>query len=107
KAIGGLRNKTFAVVVNDNRHIFARKPHPGFKLDPVGRHVGGKQRMAGGKGGLVPHIEQRDFFAQQQRAADLRGGDGWSNHGMRSARGVRLAWPVTAAAEYSWSLQVS
>jgi hypothetical protein len=37
--------------------------------------------MAGGKGGLMPHIEQRDFIAQQQRAADLWGRDGWWGHG--------------------------
>ena len=29
--------------------------------------------MAGGEGGLVPDIEQRDFLAQQQRGADLEG----------------------------------
>jgi len=37
--------------------------------------------MAGGKGGLVPQIEQGDFIAQQQHAADLRGRDGWWGHG--------------------------
>jgi hypothetical protein len=31
--------------------------------------------MAGGEGGLVAQIEQSDFIAQQQRAADLRGSD--------------------------------
>jgi len=33
-----------------------------------------KQRMTGGKGCLVPDVEQRDFLAQQQRGADVRGG---------------------------------
>jgi hypothetical protein len=32
--------------------------------------------MAGGEGCLMPHIEQRDLLAQQQRRADLRGRDG-------------------------------
>ena len=38
--------------------------------------------MAGGEDGLVPEIEQRDFIAQQQGGADLRGGDGWYGHGL-------------------------
>ena len=42
----------------------------------VGGHVGGKQRMAGGKHGLVSDIEQGDFIAQQQGGADLGRGDG-------------------------------
>ena len=29
--------------------------------------------MAGGEGGLVPHIEQRDFLAQQQRERTCEG----------------------------------
>ena len=67
----GLRNKAFASVVDDNRHIFARQSRLGFERNPVGRHVGGKQRMAGGIGGLMPHIEKSDFLAQQQRAGGL------------------------------------
>jgi hypothetical protein len=86
QTIRGLRNKAFARVVNDNRHIVAGQSYPGFELDPVGRHIGGKQRMARGIGGLVPHIEQRDFIAQQQRAADLRGSDGGCGHGWRPRR---------------------
>ncbi|MEZ0084824.1 hypothetical protein ABIF72_007322 [Bradyrhizobium japonicum] len=31
--------------------------------------------MAGGEAGLVPEIEQRDLLAEQQRAADIGGGD--------------------------------
>ena len=30
--------------------------------------------------GLMRQIEQRDFIAQQQGGADLRGGDGWYCH---------------------------
>ena len=82
KAIHGLRNKTFARVVDNDRHILARQSRRGFERDPLSRHVGGEQRMAGGKGGFVPQIEQRDFIAQQQRAADLRGRDGGSGHEM-------------------------
>src|ERR1700738_1444971 len=40
--------------------------------------------MAGGIAGLVAQIEQGDFIAQQQRAADLRGRDGWCGHGRLS-----------------------
>ena len=72
EAIRSLRNKAFAGVVNDDRHILARQPRFGFERDPAGRHVGGKQRMAGREGGLVPEIEQREFIAQQKRGADLR-----------------------------------
>ena len=37
----------------------------------------------GGKVGLVPEIEQRDFVAQQQGGADFRRGDGGWGHGRR------------------------
>ena len=82
KAIRGLRNKAFAGIVDDDGHLLARQSRFGFERDPLRRHVGGKQRMAGGKGGLVPEIEQRDFFAQQQRTADLRGRDEGRGHGL-------------------------
>ena len=77
------RDQPFAGVIDHDRHVLARQPRLGLERDPVGRHVGGKQRMAGGKGGLVPHIEQRDFVARQQREADLRGSDGGYGHGGR------------------------
>ena len=76
EAIRRLRHEAFAGIIDDDRHVLARQPRLGFERDPLGRHVGGKQRMAGGEGGLVPEIEQRDFLAQQQGGADLRGGDG-------------------------------
>ena len=44
--------------------------------------------MAGGEGGLVPQIEQRDFLAQQQRAADLRGRDGGWGHDVAGLGGT-------------------
>jgi hypothetical protein len=40
--------------------------------------------MAGGIAGLVPQIERCNFIARQQRAADLRGSDGWCGHGRLS-----------------------
>jgi len=81
QTIGRRRHKTFAGVVDDDRHVLARQPDLGLEHDPASRHVGGEQRMAGGKGGLVPHIQQCDFIAQQQHAADLRGRDGGDGHG--------------------------
>ncbi len=68
------RHEAFAGIIEHDRHVLARQPRFGFQPDPVGRHVGGKQRMAGGEGGLVPDIEQRDFVAQQQRGADFARG---------------------------------
>jgi len=41
-----LGHKPLAGVVNNDQHILARQPRPGFQRDPVGRHVGGEQRMA-------------------------------------------------------------
>jgi hypothetical protein len=40
--------------------------------------------MSGSKGRLVSEIEQRDFLAQQQRAADIGGGNGRDRHGAAS-----------------------
>jgi len=37
--------------------------------------------MTRGIGSLAPQIEQRDFFAQQQHAADMFGRDGGYGHG--------------------------
>ena len=65
KGLRRLGDEPFAGIVNDNQDILARQPRPGFERNPAGSHVGGKQRMAGGKGGLVPHVQQRDFLAQQ------------------------------------------
>ena len=65
ETIRSLRNEAFAGVVENDRRVLARQPRFGFERDPLGRHVGGKQRMAGGKGSLVPEIEQRDFLAQR------------------------------------------
>src|SRR6266550_4090996 len=79
--IGRHRNQAFAGVVKHNRYILARQSRLGFERYPVRRHVGGKQRVASGIGGLVPHIEQSDLIAQQQRTADLRKRDGWRGHG--------------------------
>ena len=75
------RHKAFAGIVDDDRHVLARQPRLGLERDPVGRHVGGKQRMARGEGGFVPQVEQRDFLSQQQRGADLQGSDGGYGHG--------------------------
>ena len=75
-----LRHQALAGIVQHDRDILARQPNCGLQLDPAGRHVGGEQRMAGGERGLVPEIEQRDFLAQQQRAADMRGRDGGDGH---------------------------
>ena len=82
EAIRRLGNEAFAGIIDDNRHVLAGQSRFGFERDPLARHVGGKQRMAGGEGGLVPEIEQRDFLAHQERRADLRGGDGGCGHGM-------------------------
>ena len=68
-------DKTFSRVIDDDRHILAGKPRLGFERNPVSRHVSRKQRMARSKVGLVPHIEQRDFIAQQQRGSDFGRGD--------------------------------
>ena len=67
-------DEAFAIVINDDRHILARQPRFGFERNPVGGHVGGKQRMAGGEAGLMPDIEQRDLVAQQQGGADFARG---------------------------------
>ena len=80
QAIRRLRHEAFAGIIENDRHILARQPRFGFQRDPVGRHVGGKQRMAGGERGLVPDIEQRDFLAQQQRGADFGRSDGRQGH---------------------------
>ena len=69
-------HEVFAGIVEDNQRILARQPCLGFERDPVRRHVRGKQGMAGGEGSLMSEIKKRDFLAQQQRAADLRGSDG-------------------------------
>ena len=74
------RDQPFPGIVDHDRHILARQPRLRLEHDPVGRHVGGKQRMARRKSGLVPHIEQRDFIARQQREADLGGSDGGYGH---------------------------
>ena len=74
------RDEAFVGIIEHDRHILARQPRRGFDRDPVGGHVGGKQRMAGGKHGLVPHIEQGDFIAQQQGGADFRGSNGRYGH---------------------------
>ena len=74
KAIRHRSNEAFAIVINDDRHILARQPRFGFERNPVGGHVGGKQRMAGGEAGLMPDIEQRDLVAQQQGGADFARG---------------------------------
>jgi hypothetical protein len=37
--------------------------------------------MAGGEGGLVPDIEQRDFVPQQQDGTDFGRGGGRQGHG--------------------------
>src|SRR5688500_19687594 len=62
--------RSFAGIVDNDRYILARQSCRCLDRDPVGRHVGGKQRMAGGKGRLVPQVEQRDFLAQQQRRSE-------------------------------------
>ena len=80
QTIRRLRHEALAVIIEHDRHILARQPRFGLQRDPVSRHVGGKQRMAGGEGGLVPDIEQRDFFAQQQRGADFGRSDGRQGH---------------------------
>ena len=36
----------------------------GLQRDSARGHVGREQRMSGGKGGLMPQIEQRDFITQ-------------------------------------------
>jgi hypothetical protein len=92
QAIRSQGDEAFAGVADNDRHILAGQSRFGFERDPLSRHVGGKQRMAGGKGGLVPHIEQRDFIAQQQRAADLRGRDGRWGHGRLSLD--ENGWPA-------------
>src|ERR1700738_1675752 len=81
QAIRSHGDEALARVVDNDRHILAGQSRLRLERDPPGRHVGGKQGMAGGKGSLVPHIEQRDFLAQQQREANLRGGDGRHGHG--------------------------
>ena len=80
QTIRSLRHEAFTVIVEDDRYVLARQPRFGLQRDPVGRHVGGKQGMAGGKDSLVPDIEQCDFIAQQQRGADLPGCDGGYGH---------------------------
>jgi hypothetical protein len=80
EAVRGFGNKILAGIVDHDRHILARQPHLGFERNPLGRHVGGKQRMAGGKRRLVPEIKQRDFLAQKERGADLRWADSGRDH---------------------------
>src|SRR4029450_7646609 len=77
-------HKAFAIVVDDNRHILARQPHLRLQRDAAGGHVGGEQRMAGGKLRLMPEVEQRDFLAQKKRGADLSWGDSEAGHGWRA-----------------------
>jgi hypothetical protein len=80
ETIDRLRNEAFAGVVDHDRHVLAGQPGRGFERDPLSRHVGGKQRMARGKGGLAPQVEKRDFIAQQEFDADLRGRERLSGH---------------------------
>src|ERR1700722_2420261 len=80
KTIRSLANKTFAGIEDHDRHILAWQPALGLERDPVRRHIGGEQRMTGGIGRLMAQIEQGDFLAQQQHAADFRGGDGGNGH---------------------------
>jgi len=61
-------------------HVLARQPRLGFECDPVGGHVGGEQRMSGGKRRLMPDIEQGDFITPQQRDADVGGSDRGQGH---------------------------
>ena len=103
EAAGSLGHKAVAGIVNDDRHILARQPRLGLDGDAAGRHIGGEQRMTGGKGGLVAQVEQRDFLTQQQHVADLRRGNGGDVHGTwlggtggslaRSPRTLRPAAP--------------
>ena len=80
QAIRRYADEAFAVIVEHDQDVLARQPRFGFQRDPVGRHVGSEQRMAGGERGLVPDIEQRDFLAQQQRGADFGRSDGRQGH---------------------------
>src|ERR1700722_14182375 len=81
ETIRRLGHKAFTSVIEDDRYVLARKPDFRLERDPVRRHVGGEQRMTGGIGGLMAQIEQRDFLAQQQHAAEFRWADGWEGHG--------------------------
>ena len=87
KLFGRHGHEAFAGIIGYDRHILARQPCCGFERDPVGGHVGGKQRMTGSEHGLVPDIEQGDFIAQQQGGSDLAGGDGWQGHDWISCLG--------------------
>lgn len=86
KALCARRDQTLTVIIEHNRNVLARQSHLGLNRDPVRGHVGREQRMAGGEGGLVSEIEQRDLLAQQQRAADVGGGDGRKLHGVNLER---------------------
>ena len=91
QALGRAAGQALAVIIDHDRHVLARQPRLGLQRDPVGRHVGGKQGVAGGEEGFVPDIEQRDFLTQQQCGADLRGSDRAYGHG-REFR-VRILLP--------------
>jgi hypothetical protein len=84
ETIRSLADKALAGIVNDNRRVLARQPCLGLQRNPVGRHVGGEQRMARGEDRLVAQIEQRNLLAHQQHAADLRSGDGSDGHGKQA-----------------------
>ena len=95
QALGRAAGQALAVIIDHDRHILARQSRLGFERDPVGRHVGGKQRVAGGEEGFVPDIEQRDFLTQQQCGADLRGSDRGYGHGRRFRKRHMIAGIVS------------
>ena len=89
QAIDSHRGEAFAVVIHNDLHVLAWQPRLGFERDPIGGHVGGEQRMAGGKDRLMPDIEQSDFIAPQQRDADVGGRDSGQGHDGQSGLRVR------------------
>src|SRR5581483_7812172 len=76
KRSGRLGHQALARIIKDDRGILARQSRLTLKRDPVCRHVGSEQRMAGCEGGLAAHVEQGNLLPQQQHGADLRGGHG-------------------------------
>src|SRR5579863_5793657 len=81
KTIRGFGHKTFAGIEDHDRHVLAWQPDLGLERNPARRHIGGEQRMTRGIARFLAQIQQGDFLAQQQHAADFRRADSWNGHG--------------------------
>ena len=99
-------DQAFARIIEDDRHILAGQSRFGFERDPIGRRIGGKQRMARCKDGLVPHIEQRDFVRSSSAQRTCKGVTegmvmGWAGSMRMAANLAQLRLPIQLGAKWS------